>query len=301
MPQIEPSLLVARMLRRRGARQPEQQRRQLDQAAAADDGVDPAGRRSRGRASSSGMRRGAAGRVTAPRDQSSTMARTSSSSWATASGSTSTRTCWAAGIVASAAPRSRACPPPGCRARPRTAGRRRRPRAPGSTPSAPAAARNASACGFVHGDLAGVDVGVDQVEHPVALEHAAVVLARPDRVRQHADPDARARAAPPTAGRTCASVKVCGSQNRRYAASAASCARRAGSSPDLASRSSRWRAALPGARPRCHAVVLAGEDPGGQLGRLAPRRSCDRPGEDASTARPGRRCARASACRPSRR
>ena len=38
-------------------------------------------------------------------------------------------------------------------------------------------------------DLAGVDVAVDEVQHAVALEEAAVPLPRPDRVREHADAD----------------------------------------------------------------------------------------------------------------
>ena len=57
---------------------------------------------------------------------------------------------------------------------------RRRPR--------PARPRNASGCGLRPRDLAGVDGAVDQVEHAVAGEDPLVVLARPDRVGQHADP-----------------------------------------------------------------------------------------------------------------
>ena len=242
--------------------------------------------------------------------QPSTMSRMSSSSWASASGVTSTATCWSGRDVAVRDPdRAHAdllravhvleepvADVDGALAA------RRRPRAQ--------AARNASGCGFTTWISRGVDVAVEQVEDAVALEHLTVVGAAPDRVGQHPDPDARASCSPSQSGRTCGSVWVCGSQNRRYAASARWCRSCSGSTPASARMAAiealSWRLPPPRQAPLLglvdaqrervglgevlgghrrvvdgQAVHLAGEDPPllGQV-HLVPRRQRAAPVED---------------------
>ena len=102
------------------------------------------------------------------------------------------------------------------------------------------------------GDLAGVHVGVDEVEHAVTLEDGPVVLPRPRSCSKARRPGSLARAGLPTTGGRRSSVNVWGSQNVRYAARAASWATCEGSSPASWS-SSRSRALLPSSRPARHA------------------------------------------------
>ena len=128
------------------------------------------------------------------------MPRMSSSSWAWASGVTSTVDPLGRPGCRCAGSRSRACRPAAARGRPRRAGRRRRPPPPARRRRPRRPRRNASGCGFTTWISRGVDVAVDQVEDAVALEHLAVVVAAPDRVGQHADLEAARRAAPPRAG-----------------------------------------------------------------------------------------------------
>ena len=52
-----------------------------------------------------------------------------------------------------------------------------------------AACAKISGSSFTHGTSLGVDVCVDEVKHAVTLEDALAVVAVPDRVGQHADPD----------------------------------------------------------------------------------------------------------------
>ncbi len=117
------------------------------------------------------------------------MSRTSRSSCATASGVASCGTCWLARDVAV---RDEDGAHPG-RLRTEdvlvTAGRPRRRTVRARRRSVEAASRKISAVRLHPGRLAGVDVGVDEVEHPVALEEPAVVVPGPDGVGQHSDAD----------------------------------------------------------------------------------------------------------------
>ena len=287
----------------------EQQRRQLDQPAPADDGVDPARAGSPASAEQQ-RRRSVPGSVTqrsASRRARRRRCRAVEQLVGTASGSR----------------RPRPAARPGCRecgiqiarmpdllrrrGRPRTAGRRRRP--PAAARRRPRRQRRA--------ERLGVRLRPGRSRWSRRRRRAGRARRRARRRRGGSRgsrscstarrPGCRASCRPSHSGRTCGSVRVCGSQNPRYAASARWCRSCAGVDPGLA-QDVVQRGALPlvasAATPPSRPQDAVGE-PVRRSARLGTsgvdRDAVHLAREDAPLLAAGRPCARASACRPSRR
>ncbi len=165
-------LVRRQQLRRRGARQTDEQRRQLDEPAAADDGVDPtrdgAGGRPRKR------RVVSVGSLIAVRPFQSSTSHADDVEQVVRHGvrSASTRPAGRPGCRC-AARGWRACRPGGDRGRPRRSGHRRRRTRSGEPAKGVGRRQGRSRPAASRRRLAGVDVDVEQVQHAVALEDAS--------------------------------------------------------------------------------------------------------------------------------